>query len=117
MSRDEAMNAPQHKTFLRGRHELDDISGLPMTAPEISIILPAFNEAKNIPLIVDKIADAMGEPTERWESAEQDELVWTYEASVGSGSDQWHYLLRCTFRKRAGTYALDLYYVERSQRA
>ena len=63
------------------------------------------------------IAEAMGEPTERWESAEQDELVWTYEASVGSGSDQWHYLLRCTFRKRAGTYALDLYYVERSQRA
>jgi dolichol-phosphate mannosyltransferase len=31
-----------------------------MQAPELSIILPAFNEAKNIPLIVDKIADAMG---------------------------------------------------------
>ena len=31
-----------------------------MKAPELSIILPAFNEAKNIPLIVDKIADAMG---------------------------------------------------------
>lgn len=59
MSRDEAMNAPQHQTFLSGRHELGDISGNPMAAPELSIILPAFNEAKNIPLIVDKIADAM----------------------------------------------------------
>ena len=27
-----------------------------MKAPELSVILPAFNEAKNIPLIVDKIA-------------------------------------------------------------
>ncbi|WP_193176719.1 glycosyltransferase [Oricola nitratireducens] len=32
-----------------------------MNAPELSIILPAYNEAKNIPLIVDKIADAMGD--------------------------------------------------------
>lgn len=32
-----------------------------MKAPELSIILPAYNEAKNIPLIVDKIADAMGD--------------------------------------------------------
>jgi dolichol-phosphate mannosyltransferase len=32
-----------------------------MDAPELSIILPAYNEAKNIPLIVDKIADAMGD--------------------------------------------------------
>ncbi|QKV17349.1 glycosyltransferase [Oricola thermophila] len=32
-----------------------------MKAPELSIILPAYNEARNIPLIVDKIADAMGE--------------------------------------------------------
>jgi dolichol-phosphate mannosyltransferase len=32
-----------------------------MNAPELSIVLPAFNEAKNIPLIVDKIADAMGD--------------------------------------------------------
>ena len=32
-----------------------------MDAPELSIILPAYNEAKNIPLIVGKIADAMGD--------------------------------------------------------
>ncbi|MEL6435324.1 MAG: glycosyltransferase family 2 protein [Pseudomonadota bacterium] len=30
-----------------------------MQAPELSVILPAFNEAKNIPLIVDKIGDAL----------------------------------------------------------
>ena len=32
-----------------------------MRAPELSIVLPTFNEAKNIPLIVDKIAAAMGD--------------------------------------------------------
>ncbi|WP_425417777.1 glycosyltransferase [Oricola indica] len=32
-----------------------------MKAPELSVILPAFNEAKNIPLIVDKIAAVMGD--------------------------------------------------------
>lgn len=32
-----------------------------MTAPELSIILPAFNEAKNIGPIVDKIGAAMGD--------------------------------------------------------
>lgn len=32
-----------------------------MNAPELSIILPAYNEARNIPLIVDMIADAMGD--------------------------------------------------------
>ncbi|MEN0002117.1 MAG: glycosyltransferase family 2 protein [Pseudomonadota bacterium] len=32
-----------------------------MQAPELSVILPAFNEAKNIPLIVDKIGDALGD--------------------------------------------------------
>ena len=32
-----------------------------MKAPELSIILPAYNEAGNIPLIADKIADAMGD--------------------------------------------------------
>lgn len=63
----------------------------------------------------DVVGAAMGEPTERWESAEQDELVWTYEATVGSGSSQWRYVLRCTFRKRAGTYALDLYSVHRER--
>ena len=63
------------------------------------------------------VGEAMGEPTERWEGQEQDELVWTYEASVPIDSTQWHYLLRCTFRKRAGAYALDLYYLERSERA
>ncbi|MEO0542491.1 MAG: glycosyltransferase family 2 protein [Pseudomonadota bacterium] len=32
-----------------------------MTAPELSVILPAYNEAKNIPLIVEKIGDALGD--------------------------------------------------------
>ncbi|TCD15049.1 glycosyltransferase [Oricola cellulosilytica] len=32
-----------------------------MKAPKLSIILPAYNEAKNIPLIVGKIAEAMGD--------------------------------------------------------
>jgi dolichol-phosphate mannosyltransferase len=32
-----------------------------MNAPELSVILPAYNEAKNIPPIVDKIAAAMGD--------------------------------------------------------
>jgi dolichol-phosphate mannosyltransferase len=36
-------------------------SGTGMKAPELSIILPAYNEAKNIPLIVVKIAETMGE--------------------------------------------------------
>ena len=32
-----------------------------MSAPELSVILPAFNEAKNIPLIVEKIGVALGD--------------------------------------------------------
>lgn len=57
MSRDEAMNAPDYSTFLRDRQRLGGL----VDAPELSIILPAYNEAANIPLIVDKIADAMGD--------------------------------------------------------
>lgn len=34
--------------------------GAEMKAPELSIVLPSYNEAKNIPVIVDRIAEAMG---------------------------------------------------------
>ncbi|MCI5076210.1 glycosyltransferase family 2 protein [Oricola sp.] len=61
MSQDKPMNAPQFQSFFEGRQALDALPVSPVAAPELSIILPAYNEAGNIPLIVDKIADAMGD--------------------------------------------------------
>jgi len=40
--------------------ELDSNPRLPMAAPELTIVLPTYNEAENIPAIVGKIGDAMG---------------------------------------------------------
>jgi dolichol-phosphate mannosyltransferase len=45
---------------LQGASEQGKAFGLGMKAPELSIILPAYNEAKNIPLIAEKIAATMG---------------------------------------------------------
>lgn len=39
---------------------LDSDPRLPTAAPELTVVLPTYNEAENIPVIVGKIADAMG---------------------------------------------------------
>ncbi|MBO6637260.1 MAG: glycosyltransferase family 2 protein [Roseitalea sp.] len=39
---------------------MDGDPRLPTAAPELTVVLPAYNEAENIPVIVDKIGEALG---------------------------------------------------------
>jgi dolichol-phosphate mannosyltransferase len=67
-----------------------------MTPPELTIVLPSYNEARNIPVMVERIAAALPDTPHEIIVVDDDSLDHTYDVTRAIGSEQPH--VRCIRR-------------------